>query len=497
MNPAEWAAHDPDPVTRAEVLRWIAERSPKLAERFAGPLSFGTAGLRGPVGGGQTAMNVATVTRTTAGLAAWLGPGTRVVVGCDARHGSAMFRQVTAEVLSAAGVEVLLLPPQLPTPVTAFAVRHLQADAGVMVTASHNPAADNGYKVYDRTGTQIIPPADAEIAAAIDAVGWADEVPRSTGRIREVDVLEDYLARAVPLVDAPSSPPHVVVTALHGVGGGVLLEALRRAGFDRVTPVAEQHDPDPDFPTVDFPNPEEPGTLDLACATADRVGAGLILALDPDADRCAVAVPDAGGWRQLTGDEVGALLGWDIASRADGGVLACSIVSSRLLGRIAAHHGLGFETTLTGFKWIARVPGLIYGYEEALGYCTDPEFVGDKDGITACLRVAELASRVDLLDLLGQLGERFGHHLTRQVSFRTADPAAALAQLEGFAELPGTPGRILRTPEGDRVIVRPSGTEPKLKCYLEAVAPTRKEAEERLGRLLRYVPTAGPAPSSA
>ena len=492
VDPAQWAAHDPDPVTRAEVRRWLGEGSPLLAERFAGPLTFGTAGLRGPVGAGESAMNVATVTRTTAGLAAWLGPGRRVVVGCDARHGSADFRRVAAEVLSAAGIEVLLLPPQLPTPVTAFAVRRLAADAGVMITASHNPPADNGYKVYDGTGTQIIPPADAEIAAAIAAAAWADEVPRGTGGVREVDVLDDYLARAVSLVGAPSSQPVIVTTAMHGVGGGVLAEALRRAGFGNVRPVAEQERPDPDFPTVAFPNPEEPGALDLAFAEAERVGADLILALDPDADRCAVAVPG----RQFTGDEVGALLGWDIASRAEEGVLACSVVSSRLLGRIAAHHGLGFETTLTGFKWIARVPGLIYGYEEALGYCTDPEFVGDKDGITACLRVAELASRVDLVELLEELGERFGHHLTRQVSLRMADPAAALEHFDGFGDLPGTPGRILFTPDGGRVIVRPSGTEPKLKCYLEAVAPTRAEARMRLERLLSHVPAAGPAPSS-
>lgn len=498
MDPSEWAAHDPDPVTRAEVEALVAADSPLLAQRFAGPLAFGTAGLRGPIGGGESAMNVATVTRTTAGLAAWLGPGKRVVLGCDARHRSADFRVAAAEVLSAAGVDVLLLPARLPTPVTAFAVRHLAADAGVMITASHNPARDNGYKVYDHTGSQIIPPADGEIAAAVEAVGWADEVPRSADNIHEVDVLGDYLTRAVSLVDAPSSPLPVVITALHGVGGDVLLEALRRAGFDQVTPVAEQHAPDPDFPTVEFPNPEEAGALDLACATGTRVGARLVLALDPDADRCAVAVPDGtGGWRQLTGDEVGALLGWDIASRADHGVLACSIVSSRLLGRIAAHHGLGFQTTLTGFKWIARVPGLIYGYEEALGYCTDPGVVGDKDGITACLRVAELASRVDPVELLGELGRRFGHHLTRQVSLRMADPAAVLDRLSGFDDLPGTPGRVLHTPAGDRVIVRPSGTEQKLKCYLEAVAPTREEAEARLGQLLSYVPAAEPAPSSA
>lgn len=465
MNPAEWAAHDPDPVTRAEVQRWLATDDPLLHERFAGPLTFGTAGLRGPIGAGETAMNVATVTRATAGLAAWLGPGARVVLGCDARHGSAAFREATAEVLSAAGIEVLALPPQQPTPVTAFAVRHLGADAGVMITASHNPATDNGYKVYDASGSQIIPPADREIAALIDAAARADVIPRSRGLIREVDVLGDYLARAVSLIDAPSSQPVIVTTALHGVGGAVLAEALRRAGFTDVHPVAEQEHPDPDFPTVAFPNPEEDGTLDLACALAERVGADLILALDPDADRCAVAVPG----RQFTGDEIGAVLGWDVASRATGGTLACSNVSSRLLGKIAAHHGLGFAETDTGFKWIARVPDLIFGYEEALGYCVDPQFVADKDGITACLRVAEVASRSDLVTLLDDLGERFGHHVTRQIAVRVERAAGE---------------KVVREIGPDRVIVRPSGTEPKIKYYYEAVAPTRAEAQARLDRLV-------------
>jgi phosphomannomutase len=523
MDPAQWVAHDPDPVTRAEVLDWLKGDSPQLVDRFAGPLLFGTAGIRGPVGAGESAMNIATVTRTTAGLAAWLGPGARVVLGCDARHGSAEFRQTAAEVLSGAGIRVLLLPAQLPTPLTAFALRHLAADAAVMITASHNPAGDNGYKVYDRSGSQIIPPADVEITAAIEAVGWADEVPRSTGHIEEVDVLEAYLTRAASLVDAPVDDLPIVVTALHGVGGEVLVEALSRAGFRHVHPVAEQHRPDPDFPTVEFPNPEEPGALDLAYATAETTGARLVLAVDPDADRCSVAVPQEGGWRQLSGDEVGALLGWDIASRTEEGVLACSIVSSRLLGRIAAHHGLGFETTLTGFKWIARVPGLVYGYEEALGYCTDPQVVADKDGITACLRVAELASRVDLAELLAEIAGHFGWYLTAPLTLRTTGAPALLARLvaqppaafggspvtgvvdlsAGHAGLPPTSGLLLATEAGDRVIIRPSGTEPKLKCYLEVIAQDRHEGQTRLAGLLgelaevlRPRPGEAPVPSS-
>lgn len=523
MDPAQWAAHDPDPRTRAEVLGWLEQGSLQLETRFSGPLRFGTAGIRGPVGAGESALNIATVTRTTAGLADWLGPGTRVVLGCDGRHGSGTFRQVSAEVFSAAGIRVLLLPAQLPTPLTAFALRHLGADAAVMITASHNPASDNGYKVYDRSGSQIIPSADLEIAAAIDAVGWADEVPRSTDNIEQVDVLEEYLDRAAALVRAPAHDLPIVVTALHGVGGGVLVEALARAGFHDVHPVVEQHLPDPDFPTVEFPNPEEPGALDLAYATAERTGARLILAVDPDADRCAAAVPGEGGWRRLSGDEVGVLLGWEIATRTQQGVLVSSLVSSRLLGRIAAHHGLAHETTLTGFKWIARVPGLVYGYEEALGYCIDPQSVADKDGITACLQVAELASRVDLADRLTEIAGYIGWYLTAPLTLRTTHATQLLGRLlatpptviagspitcvvdlsAGHEGLPPTSGLLLGTAADDRIIIRPSGTEPKLKCYLEVISGSRVQGQARLeqlrgelAELLRPRPGEAPAPSS-
>nr|WP_069724567.1 phospho-sugar mutase [Corynebacterium lowii] len=494
----------------------IAQNSPELAERFAGPLAFGTAGLRGEIGAGESRMNLATVTRTSRGLGQWLSNQVerpRVVVGCDARHGSHEFHRAAAEVLAAAGCEVLALLPGLPTPVTAFAVRHLRCEAGVMVTASHNPPRDNGYKVYlggrvvedeEARGVQLIAPADAEIASAIDAVGYADEVPRTSSGLTHVgeDVVEEYVRVVLRDVDKQPRDLPIVVTAMHGVGGGLLVRVLREAGFHNVTPVAEQQEPDPDFPTVEFPNPEEPGALDLAIATANRVGARLILAVDPDADRCSVAIPrpDTGEpqrWEQLSGDRVGALLGEEAARGAhEGGVLACSIVSSRLLERIAQRHGLRFTPTLTGFKWIGRVPGLIFGYEEAIGYCPDPQFVRDKDGIAACLRVAELAARTDLRETGLLIDATYGTYLTRPLTVRlvsTEEVAAALSRFmetppdslggarvtevadlsAGYRGLPPTPGMVLFTEEDSRVIVRPSGTEPKLKCYAEVIEPSR------------------------
>ncbi|GAB2512554.1 putative phosphomannomutase [Corynebacterium atrinae] len=525
MNPNDWMTHDPDPITRAEIKELIDASSPELADRFAGPLEFGTAGLRGPIAGGESAMNVATVTRASAGLGAWLvskTPRPRVVVGCDARHRSSDFQRATAEVLAAAGCEVLLLPAQLPTPVTAFAVRHLDCDAGVMVTASHNPPQDNGYKVYlggrvvnsdNEAGVQLVSPADKEIAAEIAAAGWADEIPRSTEGVQDVDVLDAYLERAVSLVPTMERDMPIVITAMHGVGGEVLRTALQRAGFINIIPVAEQFTPDPDFPTVAFPNPEEAGALDLAIATAEREGARLILALDPDADRCSVAIPQGDGWVQLTGDQVGGLLGEDAARRNAVGTLACSIVSSRLLSRIAENHGLNFQPTLTGFKWIARTEGLVYGYEEALGYCTDPEFVRDKDGITACLRVADLAARTDLGEFLADIGNVYGWYLTAPLTIRMEDPAdiaAALGRLaanppeqfagspvtstidlaDGYLGLPGTPGLAILTDAADRVIARPSGTEPKLKCYLEVIAESPEEGRARLEEIKRELAVA-------
>ena len=504
-----WLAEDPDPETRAELAGLIdSEDLAALADRFAGTLQFGTAGLRGEIGAGPMRMNRSVVIRAAAGLAAYLKAhgqdGGLVVIGYDARYKSADFARDTAAVMTGAGLRAAVLPRPLPTPVLAYAVRHLGAVAGVEVTASHNPPRDNGYKVYLGDGSQIVPPADAEIAAAIAAVGPLDGVPRpeSGWEILGEDVLAAYLARTDAVL-SPGSPrsARTVYTAMHGVGTSVLTAAFARAGFPEPVLVAEQAEPDPAFPTVAFPNPEEPGAMDLAFATARRAGPDLVIANDPDADRCAVAVPDPsaeGGWRMLRGDEVGALLAAHLVDRGVTGVLAESIVSSSLLGRIADKAGLGYEETLTGFKWIARVEGLRYGYEEALGYCVDPEGVRDKDGVTAALLVAELASVLKekgrtLLDLLDDLALAHGLHATDQLSVRVEDltiiadamrrlretPPTALAGLPvtsaedlslGTDALPPTDGLRYHL-TGARVIVRPSGTEPKLKCYLEVVVP--------------------------
>jgi len=504
-----WLAEDPDPDTRAELQALLdAEDVDALADRFDATLEFGTAGLRGAMGAGPNRMNRVLVSRAAAGLSAYLKArgGARVVVGYDARHKSDVFARDTAEVVEGAGLHALVLPRPLPTPVLAFAIRHLGVDAGVMVTASHNPPEDNGYKVYLGDGSQIVPPADAEISAEIEAVGPLPAVPRGDGwETLGEEVLVAYLDRAASLVraDAPRDL-RIVYTPLHGVGRDVVLAAFARAGFPAPTVVARQGDPDPDFSTVAFPNPEEPGAIDLALVAAAEHGADVVLANDPDADRCAVAVPDAeGGWRMLRGDEVGALLGAHIVRRDPGvtGVFAASIVSSSLLGRIAAAHGLGYAETLTGFKWISRVEGLRYGYEEALGYCVDPAAVRDKDGVSAALLVAELAAELKadgrtLVDLLDDLAREHGLHATDQLSVRVADlslitdamarlraaPPTALggAPVEstedlsrGSAELPPTDGLRYRLAGGGRVVVRPSGTEPKLKCYLETVVPVQ------------------------
>ncbi|MFI6205773.1 phospho-sugar mutase [Streptomyces sp. NPDC051041] len=507
-----WLAEDPDADTRAELARLIdAGDVTELAARFSGTLQFGTAGLRGELGAGPLRMNRAVVIRAAAGLAAYLTKrghtGGLVVIGYDARHKSADFARDTAAVMTGAGLRAALLPRPLPTPVLAFAVRHLGAVAGVEVTASHNPPRDNGYKVYLGDGSQIVPPADTEIAAEIDAIAALADVPRpATGwEVLDDSVLDAYLARTDAVL-APGSPrtARTVYTAMHGVGRDVLLAAFARAGFPEPVLVAEQADPDPDFPTVAFPNPEEPGAMDLAYARARETDPDLVIANDPDADRCAVAVRDGGDWRMLRGDEVGALLAAHLVDRGARGTFAESIVSSSLLGRIAGKAGLRHTETLTGFKWIARAEGLRYGYEEALGYCVDPDGVRDKDGITAALLVTELASVLKergrtLLDLLDDLAVEHGLHATDQLSVRVQDLsviAAAMRRLRerpparlgglpvtraedlarGTDALPPTDG-LRYTLDGARVIVRPSGTEPKLKCYLEVVVPVAARAD--------------------
>ncbi|MGW4894207.1 phospho-sugar mutase [Kitasatospora sp. NPDC004240] len=522
-----WLAEDPDPQTREELAALLAQAEgpdaestgrlawSQLAERFADRLQFGTAGLRGELGAGPMRMNRAVVIRAAAGLVAYVrkqGLGDLVVIGYDARHKSYDFARDTAAVVVGAGLRAALLPRALPTPVLAFTVRHLGAAAGVTVTASHNPPQDNGYKVYLGDGSQIVPPADAGIAAEIDAVASLADVPLAEDgwEVLGEDVVEAYLERAVTIVD-PHTPRDldVVYTPMHGVGRDVLVAAMRKAGFPAPTVVAEQAEPDPDFPTVAFPNPEEPGAMDLAFRTAASVGPDIIIANDPDADRCAVAVPDDGGWRMLRGDDVGALLGEALVAKKATGTFATTIVSSTLLGRIAAAAGLGYAETLTGFKWISRADGLRYGYEEALGYCVDPQGVRDKDGITAALLVAELAATLKqsgrtLTDLLDDLALEHGLHATDQLSVRVQDlslisdamrrlrevPPGELAGLKvtraddltaGSADLPPTDGlRYYLAGEAvrsARIVVRPSGTEPKLKCYLEVVLPVATAAD--------------------
>jgi phosphomannomutase len=505
-----WLLEDPDPDTRAELEALLATHDTAgITDRFGARLEFGTAGLRGALGAGPNRMNRVVVIRAAAGLATYLRSrgGTSVVIGYDARHKSDTFARDTAEVMRGAGLDAYVLPRPLPTPVLAFAIRHLGADAGVMVTASHNPPQDNGYKVYLGDGSQIVPPADAEISAEIEAVGPLVSVPRGVGwTVLGEEVLDAYLTRVTGLLD-PGSPRdlRITYTPLHGVGRDVVLAAFDRAGFGALNVVAEQGDPDPEFHTVSFPNPEEPGVIDLALAAARESDADIVLANDPDADRCAVAVDDAaaGGWRMLRGDEVGGLLAGHLVRRAAAagtsltGVFAASIVSSSLLARIAAANGLGFAQTLTGFKWIARVEGLRYGYEEALGYCVDPAAVRDKDGVSAALLVAELAATLraegsTLLDMLDDLAIEHGLHATDQLAARFDDLAeieAAMARLraesptslggravtsiedlaQGAGGLPPTEGLRYHLEGDGRVVVRPSGTEPKVKCYLEVV----------------------------
>lgn len=535
-----WLAQDPDPETRDELAAAIdaaadgdGPAARALAERFDGRLQFGTAGLRAELGWGPLRMNRVVVTQAAAGLARFLidsGRSRSVVIGYDGRVNSDVFARDSAEVMRGLGLEVTLLPSALPTPVLAFAVRHLDVGAGVMVTASHNPPRDNGYKVYlgqDDDGSQIVPPVDGEIADAIDAVaaGSVTDLPRGTDYTVATSALVDaYVAATAAIVPAPvlgvDEQPKVVYTAMHGVGWETARAVFVAAGFASPTVVPEQIEPDGAFPTVSFPNPEEPGAMDLAIARGLAVGADLVIANDPDADRLALAIPtasDAGApsYRRLSGNEVGWLLGWRAAARASEsgatGTLAASIVSSPALARVAARHGLEYRDTLTGFKWVSRVPELLFGYEEALGYLVDPSVVRDKDGISAALELLSLADELaasgsTIADHLEAFAAEFGAFASGQVATRVDDlsrigeimaslrstPPSTLGGLDvhtvtdyadGVAGFP--PSDILRYDlSGDaRVIVRPSGTEPKVKVYIDTVADTPAEAQRLVDAL--------------
>lgn len=520
----DWIDQDPDPVTRAELQALVdADDLDALHDRFDERLQFGTAGLRGALGGGPNRMNRVIVAKAAAGLAAYLLRETpddpSVVVGYDARHNSDVFARDTAEIMHAAGVRAYLLPTHLPTPVLAHAILHLGCSAGVMVTASHNPPQDNGYKVYLGDSSQIVPPADTDISALIDAVGRVDELPRSDDYTTVgPEVAEAYVQAVVDLAHDGPRDVVAVYTPMHGVGRDTLVEVVRRAGFAPLHVVREQGGPDPDFPTVAFPNPEEPGAMDLALKLASEVEADVIVANDPDADRCAVGVRDGESFRMLTGDQTGVLLAELLLRRGAVGTYGSSIVSSDMLGRQAAAHDRRWQQTLTGFKWLGKIDDLVFGYEEALGYSVAPHVARDKDGVSAILAVLELAAELKaegrtLLDLLDDLYREHGLHATGQLSVRVEDlsiiatamstlrstPPRLLAGLEvtsvddladGYAGLPPTDGiRLgLGLPSGGgagqraaiesaRIICRPSGTEPKLKCYVEVVVPVTDSVE--------------------
>ncbi|HOQ21381.1 MAG TPA: phospho-sugar mutase, partial [Microbacterium sp.] len=479
----------------------------------------------------QAAAGFAAYLVEKAGAAGTDAPPT-VVIGYDGRRNSDVFAQDSAELFAGAGLRAILLPRLLPTPVLAFAVRHLGADAGVMVTASHNPPDDNGYKVYlggADEGSQIVSPADAEIAAHIDRVAAEASVadlPRGAYELADEAVIDAYVAATATVAPAPAGAAGMnwVYTAMHGVGYETLSAILRLAGYPLPVVVEQQIEPDGAFPTVAFPNPEEPGAMDLSFATAREAGAEFVLANDPDADRLAVAIPDPaadGGWRRLTGNEIGLLLGWRAAQHAaDAGLvapasLACSLVSSPGLETVAGHYGLDFHATLTGFKWISRAPGLVFGFEEALGYLVNPETVRDKDGVSAAVALLGMIAEAreqgrTLADLLDQFAVTFGFFQSGQVSLRVDDVSiiarimAALratppAEIGGVAverfedlltgdedasaDVPPADVLRLRLADGSRVIVRPSGTEPKLKAYLDVRGDSADDAAARLAAL--------------
>ncbi len=518
-----WIADDPDPLTAARLQALLDSGDIEgLIPFFSGFLQFGTAGLRGPIGPGPSCMNRAVVGRTAAGIASYMKKRgmNKVVIGRDARHGSEDFTFESAEIFSGAGMDVYILPRPLPTPVLAFATQYLKCDVGIMVTASHNPPQDNGYKVYigpDADGisyasSQIINPTDTFIADEISSVTSLKSQPRgSKWTILGEEVISEYISRTVKLAPRPGDIK-IVYTAMHGVGTETVQRVFNHAGFATLILVDEQCTPDPDFPTVAFPNPEEPGAIDLALAKARDFGADLVIANDPDADRCAAAINDPKvGWRMLRGDELGIIFGEWIARTRPEGVFGNSIVSSSALRKVAANYEVDFKEVLTGFKWLAKIENLAFGYEEAIGYAVDSETVNDKDGVSAALFLAQIAmdlkrDGLTLSNLLDDVWRRHGFHGTEQISVRVADmssitrllaslrqnPPAEIAgrkveSIDDLAapqdELPPTDGLRIWLSGGVRIIIRPSGTEAKMKCYIEVITKTAEESENLLNQL--------------
>ena len=518
-----WIADDPDPKTATELSALLASGAEdELRKYFAGFLQFGTAGLRGPVGPGPSCMNRAVVGRTAAGISAYMKERgmKRVVIGRDARHGSEDFTEESAQIFAGAGFQVFVLPRPLPTPILAFATHELKCDVGVMITASHNPPQDNGYKVYigpradgiEYSSSQIISPTDHLIAADIAAIESLSQMPRgNTWTVLGEELISEYIRRTALIATKPGDLK-IVYTAMHGVGTETAQRVFNHAGFATLILVDEQCTPDPDFPTVAFPNPEEPGAIDLALKKARDFGADLVIANDPDADRCAAAVNDPmTGWRMLRGDELGVIFGEWIARSHSHGSFANSIVSSAALSKIAAHYVIDFKEVLTGFKWISKIEDLAFGYEEAIGYAVDSPTVNDKDGISAALLLAHIASELklkgsSLLDLLDEVWDRHGFHGTEQISIRVADmsritdlltrirqnPPKEIARhtvtsIDDLANpqdgLPPTDGLRIWLADGIRIIVRPSGTEAKLKCYIEVITKDSTAAQVLLDQL--------------
>ena len=518
-----WMDEDPDPTTAAQLQKWLDEHNEsELRKSFAGFLQFGTAGLRGPIRPGPSGMNRAVVARTAAGIAAYMKERnlSSVVIGRDARYGSEDYTIETAEIMSGAGMKVFILPRPLPTPVLAFATVELGCDVGIMVTASHNPPQDNGYKVYlggtvdgiDYRGSQIVSPTDTSIAQKIDEVTSLKSQPRGTEwTVLGEEVIEKYIKQTASLASNPGTL-RIVYSAMHGVGTETLQRVFHKAGFLSPILVESQALPDPDFPTVAFPNPEEPGAIDLSLETAKAFDADLVIANDPDADRCAAAVNDPeAGWRMLRGDELGAIFAESIARKKGSGKFANSIVSSSIVKKIAEHHKIEFNETLTGFKWISKIKGLTFGYEEALGYAVDPGTVNDKDGISAAIELAQIATDLaaegkTLLDLLNEIWSRHGFHATEQISIRLTDLSKVAVILGGLRinppqeiagravtsiddlalptdGLPPTDGLRIWLAGGVRIIIRPSGTEAKMKCYIEVIEGDSKTAQEVLDQL--------------